>query len=242
MSVRNVAVALLASNTLFREGLAKIIISENYRILCCSNLFDDADLEIMAEVGDVLLIVHTDKDLLVRLSFIERFKRLCPSGRIIMLNDHFRVDEARAAFETGVNAYLVHVATCDAFLKMVELVLMGETIIPSELLPTLLGSLDRPSATSAIQSDSEVETLSPPTPSDDCYFTDQQTQVLRYLVQGDSNKVIARKVRAAEGTVKVHVKAILRKINVANRTQAAVWALNYLPEADPPLQSSSTND
>ena len=136
----------------------------------------------------------------------------------------------------------MHVATCDAFLKMVELVLMGETIIPSELLPTLLGSLDSSAATSATQSDPEAETLSQPTPSDDCYFTDQQTQVLRYLVQGDSNKVIARKVRAAEGTVKVHVKAILRKINVANWTQAAVWGLNYLSEAGLPLQSSSTDD
>jgi two-component system nitrate/nitrite response regulator NarL len=41
--------------------------------------------------------------------------------------------------------------------------------------------------------------------------------------------VIARKLDVAEATVKVHIKAILRKIRVANRTQAAMWAVNHLP-------------
>ena len=46
------------------------------------------------------------------------------------------------------------------------------------------------------------------------------------LIEGDSNKSIARKIDIAEATVKVHVKAILRKIRVQNRTQAAIWAMN----------------
>ena len=45
-------------------------------------------------------------------------------------------------------------------------------------------------------------------------------------MEGDSNKCIARKINSAEGTVKVHVKAILRKIRVQNRTQAAIWAMS----------------
>ena len=49
---------------------------------------------------------------------------------------------------------------------------------------------------------------------------------MHYLVDGSSNKAIARKINIAEATVKVHVKAILRKIRVNNRTQAAVWAMN----------------
>ena len=46
------------------------------------------------------------------------------------------------------------------------------------------------------------------------------------LIEGDSNKSIARKIDIAEATVKVHVKAILRKIRVQNRTQAAIWGMN----------------
>jgi two-component system nitrate/nitrite response regulator NarL len=50
--------------------------------------------------------------------------------------------------------------------------------------------------------------------------------ILRCILEGGSNKAIARQIGIAEATVKVHVKAILRKIRVRNRTQAAIWALN----------------
>jgi len=50
--------------------------------------------------------------------------------------------------------------------------------------------------------------------------------ILRCLIEGNSNKSIARKIDIAEATVKVHVKAILRKIRVQNRTQAAIWGMN----------------
>jgi DNA-binding CsgD family transcriptional regulator len=51
--------------------------------------------------------------------------------------------------------------------------------------------------------------------------------ILRDLIEGYSNKMIARRNDIAEATVKVHVKAILRKIRVNNRTQAAIWGMNH---------------
>jgi len=51
--------------------------------------------------------------------------------------------------------------------------------------------------------------------------------ILHCLIRGDSNKSIARKIDIAEATVKVHVKAILRKTRVQNRTQAAIWGMNH---------------
>jgi two-component system nitrate/nitrite response regulator NarL len=50
--------------------------------------------------------------------------------------------------------------------------------------------------------------------------------ILKGLVNGESNKTVARKLHIAEGTVKVHMKRLLRRIGVKNRTQAAIWALN----------------
>jgi two-component system, NarL family, nitrate/nitrite response regulator NarL len=57
-------------------------------------------------------------------------------------------------------------------------------------------------------------------------FSAREQCVLRGLVNGDSNKTIAREYGIAEASVKVHVKALLRKIRVSNRTQAAIWAVN----------------
>jgi two-component system nitrate/nitrite response regulator NarL len=56
-------------------------------------------------------------------------------------------------------------------------------------------------------------------------LSEREEQILKDLVKGLSNKTIARKLDIAEATVKVHMKSVLRKIRVANRTQAAIWAL-----------------
>ena len=56
-------------------------------------------------------------------------------------------------------------------------------------------------------------------------FSDRENQILRCLVAGLPNKLIARELGIAETTVKVHVKSVLRKVRAANRTQAAMWAV-----------------
>ncbi|MBQ0819747.1 response regulator transcription factor [Microvirga sp. HBU67558] len=58
--------------------------------------------------------------------------------------------------------------------------------------------------------------------------------MLRFLTQGDSNKVIARRLGVAEATVKVPFKSILRKVRAENRTQAAMWARQHLAMDDQP--------
>jgi two-component system nitrate/nitrite response regulator NarL len=63
-------------------------------------------------------------------------------------------------------------------------------------------------------------------------LSEREAQILDGLVKGYANKVIARSCEITEATVKVHMKAILRKIQVANRTQAAVWALEHGRSAD----------
>jgi two-component system nitrate/nitrite response regulator NarL len=58
-------------------------------------------------------------------------------------------------------------------------------------------------------------------------LSERETQILDGLVRGYANKVIARRCDISEATVKVHMKSILRKIRVGNRTQAAIWALEH---------------
>lgn len=59
------------------------------------------------------------------------------------------------------------------------------------------------------------------------HLSERETQILDSLVKGHANKVIARTYDISEATVKVHMKSVLRKIQVANRTQAAIWALEH---------------
>ena len=59
-------------------------------------------------------------------------------------------------------------------------------------------------------------------------MADREVRILQCLMQGDSNKVIAHRLGIVEATVKVHIKSILRKVQAANRTQAAMWARQHL--------------
>jgi two-component system nitrate/nitrite response regulator NarL len=70
---------------------------------------------------------------------------------------------------------------------------------------------------------SDVDRLSP-----------REREILSHLVEGHSNKGIARILGITEATVKVHLKSVQRKIRVENRTQAAIWALANLPEPGDP--------
>jgi DNA-binding NarL/FixJ family response regulator len=74
---------------------------------------------------------------------------------------------------------------------------------------------------------------SPPRPYGTVELTDRQAQVLALLVQGKPNKIISRELGLAQGTVKIHVTAILRKLKVSNRTQAALVASRLRPAAAP---------
>jgi two-component system nitrate/nitrite response regulator NarL len=71
-------------------------------------------------------------------------------------------------------------------------------------------------------------------------LSDRELEILRWLIMGCPNKVISKRMEISEATVKVHVKAVLRKLRVKNRTQAAIWAANHgmrgrVPDVEAPL-------
>jgi hypothetical protein len=65
---------------------------------------------------------------------IESFKQRYPTGRVVVLADQHQLAEMVPAFRAGANAYLVNVATCEAFIKSLELVMLGVTFLPPEIL------------------------------------------------------------------------------------------------------------
>jgi two-component system nitrate/nitrite response regulator NarL len=138
--------------------------------------------------------------------------------------DHYRLDEMVATFRAGANGYFIDVMTGDVFVKSLELVMMGEPIFPPAFMSYVLDSENdhlRKDVTGhagalVLKTEEPTVRLSP-----------REKSIMHCLIEGDSNKSIARKIDIAEATVKVHVKAILRKIRVQNRTQAAIWGMNH---------------
>jgi len=107
-----------------------------------------------------------------------------------------------------------------------ELVIMGEIIFPPAFLSFVLGPEDEQLGETAPRGEKHEAMLFTTEDTLTPQLSAREKSILRCLIEGNSNKCIARKIDIAEATVKVHVKAILRKIRVQNRTQAAIWGMN----------------
>jgi DNA-binding NarL/FixJ family response regulator len=220
------ATILVGKKILLREGLAKILHSANFRILASVSCADDLLPSKLQLQQPLFLVVHTGNDFDVAIEQIEILRDQYPGGRIAIVADHYRLGELVSAFRAGANGYFVDVMTCDVFIKSMELVMMGETIFPPPFLSFVLGPEGDRLGEGVLRKEKNqailVATQDMLTPQ----LSAREKSILRCLIEGDSNKCIARKIDIAEATVKVHVKAILRKIGVQNRTQAAIWGMN----------------
>jgi DNA-binding NarL/FixJ family response regulator len=220
------ATVLIGKSILIREGIARILRAANFRTLASVACADELPPGTLQPEQLLFLIVHTGDDFDVALEQIELLRDSHPTARIAIVADHYRLDELVSAFRAGANGYFVDVMTCDVFIKSIELVMMGETIFPPAFLSFALDPESDYNGKAVPRAEPErailVKSEDPIAPQ----LSPREKSILHCLIEGDSNKSIARKIDIAEATVKVHVKAILRKIRVQNRTQAAIWGMN----------------
>ena len=232
------ATVLVGSNSLRREGLEKILRSENFRILASVSSADDLPSRKIQPCELLFLIVHNGEQFATTVAQIESFKERHPGARIAVVADHYQLNELVSAFRAGATGFFVDVMSCDAFIKSIELVMMGEAVFPPAFLSFALDAEGDHQEKPDRRDDSDL-TISAPEDRIVQQLSPREKSILRCLIEGDSNKSIARKVDIAESTVKAHVKGILRKIRVQNRTQAAIWGINNRSLARQPSDKSS---
>nr|WP_281381284.1 response regulator transcription factor [Microvirga lupini] len=141
-----------------------------------------------------------------------------------MLVDQYDLNQVLTAFRSGADAYLKKSISYEVLVKSLDLVLLGEAIFPGAIIDLLREQDARVEQSKQTSAPEGPQELNPPAKG----LSVRETVILRCLMDGDSNKIIARKFDITEATVKVHVKAILRKIQAKNRTQAAIWAASHL--------------
>lgn len=129
--------------------------------------------------------------------------------------DTLDLDNDLIAPLSGILTYDLSVA---AFIRLLRLICAEERVFPCD--PAAGRSLAVPSPASEARSDGNR--LSP-----------REREMLSHLLAGHANKVIAQQLGTSEVAVTVHLRNLLRKIKVDNRTQAAIWALSNLPKLEP---------
>jgi two-component system, NarL family, nitrate/nitrite response regulator NarL len=241
MRRRAIVTIIVGPTTLFRESLAKVLRPPAFRVAASKASVNDLDFAAFSYGDACLLVIEPGEPSGIVIPHIVRFKQANPLGRVAILGGGWSREEIAAAFHAGANAYFADVINTAEFLKAIELIMLGhQTMLPVELLELLPGpSATRPSewpADLAEPVDSHRLTL---VGQPSFHLSARESGILRCLVEGASNKLIARQINISEATVKVHVKAILRKIGATNRTQAAIWAMTHWSLANGHVASGS---
>jgi two-component system nitrate/nitrite response regulator NarL len=151
---------------------------------------------------------------------IKQLKEQYPGARLVALSENLDPWIVRDLCTLGLDGFCPTGMSQAAMVKALELVMLGEGFLPISVSLAMLEQSTAPRLPTSAAANNRPEV--------GAKFSDREAQILRFLTQGASNKVIARDLGLAEATVKVHVKAILRKAKAANRTQAAMWASRLL--------------
>ena len=180
-----------------------------------------------AEEGRRLVAGNSDAGLLLLdltlpgadgFSLLEELRDAYPTVPVVVLSASDRREDIMRAIDLGAMGYIPKSSSNQVMLQALRLVLSGGVYLP----PVALAAGD---AAAAAEAPPVVEDAagSRTTPGE-LGLTARQAQVLALILQGKPNKVICRELGLAEGTVKIHVAAILRALNVSTRTQAVIEA------------------
>jgi two-component system nitrate/nitrite response regulator NarL len=200
---------LVSPQDISREGLHKILCSDGFNIIC--SVADVTDL-IDKKIDPNFLVVIDISNPNAQLEAVEKVTVAYPSSAVVVISEIFDMGTMVKCFELGAKGYIIKSIKSEPLSTALKLVSLGEKVLPSALVDALVGDKMGPALGHL---DHHM---------DDANLSARERDVLCCLMAGYSNKVIARELDVCEATVKVHVKAILRKLDVQNRTQAAIWA------------------
>ena len=181
--------------------------------------------------------------------------------KVVIMAGSQKPEDIVAALKAGACGYVPQDISGETLLKALELIARGELSVHPQLVPSetadtnglaadnldedaaYLSTVERPVLTLPSQprlasAGAKLEESAPT--SDVPSLSRREMLILRMLMQGASNKTIALKLGITKSTVKVHMKAILRKLRLQNRTQAAIWARNNIDETRWPPEQPQT--
>lgn len=218
-----IPIALLCENALLCTGLRHILSGTPF-VVSEPGSGTGATLVSKEAQEPALCLIEANQDAKQVSEAVRRAKERFPRARVVALADQLDVRRVRLVLDAGVDGFCLTGASREVLIKSLELVMLGETILPTVVIRAVLDRMAQspePAFEGRVASpdsmDPRVQKLS-----------NREVEVLDCLRDGSSNKIIARKLDISEATIKVHVKAVLRKIGAANRTQAAMWAAAHL--------------
>jgi two-component system nitrate/nitrite response regulator NarL len=204
-------VLIVDDHPLFRRGVVQLLaLDPAIQVVGEAGDFDSA-LRMAREMEPDLTLLDLNLKGRDGLQILTALKDEDPSRRVVMLTVSDAQEDLIAAIRAGADGYLLKDTEPETLLERLREVLDGRIVVSEALSHRLALALQRDSAGATAARDVRC-------------LTDREHAVLCCLSEGQANKTIARNLGITEGTVKVHVKHLLKKLAFRSRVEAAVWA------------------
>jgi two-component system nitrate/nitrite response regulator NarL len=224
-----IQVILVGGGILYQEGLRQSLDKRHFVVV--AEMRDLRSVQVLITKGmqpPQLLIAdfsrRSDRDF----EGLRRLRDAAPECRTVVLASELIFSDLVQALRAGADGYLVSELSSEAFSLSLLVVRSGEKVLPGSLADALAFDCNG--------------FLAGKISNDHCALTGRERQILHCLLNGYSNKLIARALNVSVGTVKVHLKSLMKKVAAANRTQAALWARSHaIGESFDALDSNRTS-
>jgi two-component system nitrate/nitrite response regulator NarL len=207
------SVVIVDDHPLFRKGLTQLLATiDGFRLVGEAADGREGLACILRTRPDLLLLDLNMRDM-SGLEVLRAIKQADLDTRVVMVTVSDDADDLIAALRAGADGYLLKDMEPEEMVEALRAAAAGRIVV-SEALTHLMAA--------ALRQDPRPESVAA------AGLTEQEHRILEKIATGLSNKLIARELDIAEGTVKVHVKHLLRKLNLRSRVEAAVWAVGHL--------------
>lgn len=217
MSDNPATIMLVDDHPLLRKGLKQLISMEDDLAVIaeCSNGADA--LVQAAELDPDLIILDLNMQGMDGIETLKRMRDQGVTSRIVMLTVSDADEDIVAAITHGADGYLLKDMDPELLMEQIIRAIDGKMVLSEAITEVLATALRRPSAPTFSKLDS---------------LTNREREILELIAKGMSNKLIARELDISDGTVKVHVKHLLKKLGLRSRVEAAVWMVNHEQHTD----------
>ena len=205
------SIMLVDDHPLLRKGLRQLLtLSGEMEVVAEASNGKDA-IKLASELDPDLILLDLNMQGMDGLETLRHLRDEGVTSRIVILTVSDADDDVLSAISAGADGYLLKDMEPEDMLVQIERALSGKMVLSEAVTQVLATAIRNPTTKAAVGSDS---------------LTQRELEILKLIAKGMSNKVIARELAISDGTVKVHVKHLLKKLHLRSRVEAAVWMIN----------------
>lgn len=219
---KKITVLIVDDHPMFRDGLQRAIDLADDIIVIGHSEDGEQGLAAARQLQPDVIVLDVNLPIMNGLQVARQLKVERIGGAVVLLTAHHETAQVLHAMRAGASAYCAKTISPIQLVSIIRDAAAGHYVIDNERLDSrgveawIHANIEAISGPYIVDSDEHLIPLSP-----------REMEILQYVTNGMSNKEIAMRLRISQQTVKNHMTSILKKLNVEDRTQAAVMALRY---------------